>query len=382
MNCCKNLNCEPCKLMRTSERDANHKIRELQKESQYINLISERARVKQRDINQKIREVERETTELKRDIAQAAMEKEKEIRRQAAGERRKQAWSAMTEQEKQESNRETMEKLLPALLEEVKLRVGQTLFTFEEKIRSSQNQYSTPNQSIPITLHNCGPDCGSASTSASRRPATYPVTPRLPSQSRFANVQQRRHPHSFIPSEIAHPSFCRCYSCFRRLCTQGMVTNLANSENATAYFRRKPNIPQPVQVEVEADTPTCSGAVNEEEDVWEKYLRDDPKAKKAASKFVAKRDRYPKRIHVVSQGKEEGGPEKETSTVAVVEEKGAREDREEVVSELKEGKDSEEETKSDLEEETEDQGQVEDDKLSTYSSEEELITLGPGEDAY
>jgi hypothetical protein len=77
--------------MRASERDASHKIRELQREARYIDLISERARVKQRDISQKIREVERETSVLKRDITRASMEKEKEIRRQVARERRQQA---------------------------------------------------------------------------------------------------------------------------------------------------------------------------------------------------------------------------------------------------------------------------------------------------
>jgi hypothetical protein len=131
---------------------------------------------------------------------------------------------------------------------------------------------------------------------------------------------------------------------------------------------RGATVSRPEEEEVEAEIPTCSGAVNEEEGVWEKYVRDDPKAKTAASKKEshAKRDRYPKRVHIVSQDEEEGESEKEaekeTSTVVEGEENGAFEDGEElveesgekVVVELEEGKGSEEEKKSDLEEETED----------------------------
>jgi hypothetical protein len=146
---------------------------------------------------------------------------------------------------------------------------------------------------------------------------------------------------------------------------------------------RGATVSQPEEEEVEAETPTCSGAVNEEEDVWEKYVRDDPKAKTAASKkeFHAKRDRYPKRVHIVSQDEEEGESETDTSTVVEDEKKGAFEDGEKVVVELKVGKESEEEKRIDLEEDTEDQDQVGDDKLFTCSSEEEIITLVSGEDA-
>jgi hypothetical protein len=341
-------------------------------------LISERAREKQRDINQKIREVEREVGEVKR-----AIEKEKEIRWQAR-ERRQQALSALTEQEMQEANWQARERLLhPETLEDFRLQVREMI----QKVRSSLDQYPTPNQFIPSTLYPCCPDCGSASTSASRLPTTFPETPRLPSGSQFANIQQRRPAHPFPPSEITPSSFCRCRVCLR---PQDMITKPSNSQKDKAYLRRKLNIPQPEEEEVEAETPTCSGAVNEEEDVWEKYVRDDPKAKKAASKkeSPAKRDRYPKRVHIVSQDEGEGESRKYASTVVEDEETGEGEEGERVIDEsvekvvveLKEGKESEEEKKSDLEEETEDQDQVGDDKLSTCSS-EAFITLISGEDA-
>jgi hypothetical protein len=170
-----------------------------------------------------------------------------------------------------------------------------------------------------------------------------------------------------------------------------MITKLANSESDKTYVRRKMNISQLVEVEVEADTPMCSGAINEEEDVWEKYVRDDPKGKKVASKKEshAKMDRYPKFVPVVSQDEEEGGSEKERPNVVEDEETGEGEDGEglveepgeKVVVDSDEGKEPEEEKQSDLEEETEDQDQVGDDKFSTCSSEEELITLLAGEDA-
>ena len=80
--------------MRDSEQNANNKIRELQMEARYIDLINERAREKQRDISQKIRDVQRETTELKREIAWAAIKKQKEIEWQGR-ERRQQALSAL-----------------------------------------------------------------------------------------------------------------------------------------------------------------------------------------------------------------------------------------------------------------------------------------------
>jgi hypothetical protein len=143
-----------------------------------------------------------------------------------------------------------------------------------------------------------------------------------------------------------------------------MTTRPSRTQKSKGHLRRVPRVSQTEEDGVEAETPTCSGAVNEEEDVWEKYVRDDPKAKKAVSKkeSPAKRGRYPKRVHIVSQDEEEGESGKETSTVVEDEEKGAFEDGEElieesgekVVVELKKGKGSEEEKKSDLEEETED----------------------------
>jgi hypothetical protein len=341
--------------MRDSEQNANNRIRELQREARYIDLISERAREKQRDIGQKIREVEREVGELKREIAWAAIKKQKETHRQAR-ERRQQAVSALTEQELQEANWQARERLL---------------------------------QSIPTTLYPCCPDCGEASTSASRPPTTYPGTPRLPSRPLFANIQQQRRPHPYTPSDITPLSFCRCPACLPRI--QEMITRPSRTQKSQGYPRHEPTLSQSEEEEVEVETPTCCGAVNKEEYVWEKYVRDDPKAKKAASKKEshAKRDRYPKRVHIVSQDEEEGESEKETSIVVEDEEKGALEDGEElaeelgekVVAEWKEGEESTEEKKSDLEEETEDQDQVGDDKLSICSSKEEFIALVSGEDA-
>jgi hypothetical protein len=235
-------------------------------------------------------------------------------------------------------------------------------------------------QSIPTTLYPCCPDCGEASTSASRPPTTYPGTPRLPSRPLFANIQQQRCPHPYTPSDITPSSFCRCPTCLLRI--QEMITRPSRTQKSHGSPRHEPTLSQSEEEEVEVETPTCFGAVNEEEDVWEKYVRDDPKAKKSASKKEshAKKDRYPKRVHIVSQDKEEGESEKETSIVVEDEEKCALEDGEELV-ESKDGGESTEEKKSDLEEETEDQDQVGDDKLSICSSKEEFIALVSGESA-
>jgi hypothetical protein len=341
--------------MRDSEQNANNRIRKFQREARYIDLIGERAREKQRDIGQKIREVERELGELKREIAWAAIKRQKEIDRQAR-ERRQQAVSALTEQELQEANWQARERLL---------------------------------QSIPTTLYPCCPDCNEASTSASRPPTTYPGTPRLPSRPLFANIQQQRRPHPYTPSDITPSSFCRCPVCLLRI--QEMITRPSRTQKSQGHPRHEPTLSHSEEEEVEVETPTCFGAVNEEENVWEKYVRDDPKAKKAASKKEshAKRDRYPKRVHIVSQDEEEGESEKETSIVVEDEAKDALEDGEELVEELgekvvaewKEGEESEDEKGSNLEEETEDQDQVGDDKLSICSSKEEFIALVSGEDA-
>jgi len=112
-----------------------------------------------------------------------------------------------------------------------------------------------------------------------------------------------------------------------------MTTRSSRTQKSKGHSRRAPSVSQTEEEGFDTEIPTCSGAINEEEDVWEKYVRDDPKAKKAAAKSPTKRDRYPKRVHIVSQDEEESGSEKETPTVVENEEMGTVEEGEGLVEE-------------------------------------------------